>query len=97
MSKLPPDDLFAHLELPVHHCALVSSSGALAGSGLGAKIDSHHLVMRLNNAPTKGFEKDVGALRFQPQLHLPPPFPRCFSMLTRSAQATLCTAVHHDR
>lgn len=44
ISKLPKKDLFAHLDLPVHRCALVSSGAALLGSGLGPKIDSHHLV-----------------------------------------------------
>lgn len=87
-KKLPDDDLFAHLDLPVHRCALVSSSGALLGSGLGPRIDAHHLVMRLNNAPVAGFEKDVGApsqrplpalhtraLRPRPAADAPPPRP----------------------
>ncbi|CAH1984946.1 unnamed protein product [Acanthoscelides obtectus] len=41
-------------------CAIVSSAGALKGSNLGKFIDSHDLVLRFNNAPTKGFEEDVG-------------------------------------
>lgn len=42
-------------------CALVSSAGALKGSHLGPEIDSHDVVLRFNNAPTKGFEQDVGS------------------------------------
>jgi hypothetical protein len=33
----------------------------LSGSGLGEEIDAHDKVWRLNMAPTKGYEKDVGA------------------------------------
>lgn len=78
VAKLPEDDLFAHLTLPVHRCALVSSSGAMLGSGLGPRIDSHHLVMRLNNAPVKGFEKDVGA-------SAPPRLPSSCAVILRFA------------
>ena len=41
-------------------CAIVSNSGSLSGSNLGEEIDSHDIVMRFNNAPTVGFEDDVG-------------------------------------
>ena len=41
-------------------CAVVSSSGSLHGSGLGAFIDSHDLVPRFNNAPTDKHEEAVG-------------------------------------
>lgn len=43
-------------------CAYVSSSGVLLGSKLGKQIDSHDLVIRVNAAPTIGFEEDVGNL-----------------------------------
>lgn len=42
-------------------CAVVSSAGALLGSGLGAEIDAHDFVVRFNDAPTDGFEGDVGS------------------------------------
>ncbi|KAI1278409.1 Beta-galactoside alpha-2,6-sialyltransferase 2 [Halotydeus destructor] len=42
-------------------CALVTSAGSLKGAKLGPEIDSHDLIVRFNNAPTEGFEEDVGA------------------------------------
>lgn len=48
-------------------CALVSNSPKLKGRGLGKDIDSNEVVVRMNNAPTKRHEKDVGkktSLRF---------------------------------
>lgn len=45
----------------VGSCALVSNSGALKGANLGAEVDAHDLVFRFNNAPTKGYEADVGS------------------------------------
>ena len=42
-------------------CALVHSDGKLKGSGLGHRIDKHHLVIRLNDAPVSGHEEDVGS------------------------------------
>ncbi|XP_057652169.1 beta-galactoside alpha-2,6-sialyltransferase 1 isoform X1 [Diorhabda carinulata] len=44
-----------------HSCAVVASAGSLKDSKLGSLIDSHDLVLRFNNAPTEGFEEDVGA------------------------------------
>lgn len=41
-------------------CAIIASAGSLKNSNLGARIDSHDLVLRFNHAPTEGFEKDVG-------------------------------------
>lgn len=42
-------------------CGVVSSSGSLKNSGLGGRIDSDDFVIRFNNAPTAGHEKDVGS------------------------------------
>ena len=41
-------------------CALVSSGASMSGSNLGAEIDANEIVVRFNNAPTKGYEADVG-------------------------------------
>ena len=42
------------------NCGVVSSAGSLLHSRLGKNIDSNDFVIRFNNAPTKGFEIDVG-------------------------------------
>jgi hypothetical protein len=41
-------------------CAIVFSSGKLVDRGLGASIDGHDAVFRMNDAPSVGFEHDVG-------------------------------------
>ena len=45
----------------VNRCAVVGSSGYLHGSGLGPQIDAYDAVFRMNDAPTAGFEADVGS------------------------------------
>lgn len=42
-------------------CVLVSSSGQMLGAGVGQEIDQTGCVIRMNNAPTLGYEKDVGS------------------------------------
>jgi hypothetical protein len=41
-------------------CALVTSGAGILHSGLGPAIDQHQVIVRLNNAPIKGFQQDVG-------------------------------------
>ena len=41
-------------------CAVVSSSGQLLHSNSGPEIDNATCVIRMNNAPTVDYEKDVG-------------------------------------
>ncbi|CAI5658437.1 unnamed protein product [Oreochromis niloticus] len=42
------------------HCAVVGTAGILNGSKVGAEIDAHDYVFRMNGAVTKGYEEDVG-------------------------------------
>lgn len=42
-------------------CAVVGNSGNLRESWYGPQIDSHDFVLRMNKAPTAGFEADVGS------------------------------------
>ncbi|XP_076123394.1 CMP-N-acetylneuraminate-beta-galactosamide-alpha-2,3-sialyltransferase 2 [Alosa pseudoharengus] len=42
-------------------CAVVGNSGNLRGAGYGPLIDKHNYIMRINLAPTVGFEEDVGS------------------------------------
>ena len=41
-------------------CALVGNSGTIIGTGHGKDIDKHDAVIRINYAPTRGFQYDVG-------------------------------------
>ncbi|XP_053093179.1 CMP-N-acetylneuraminate-beta-galactosamide-alpha-2,3-sialyltransferase 1 isoform X1 [Pangasianodon hypophthalmus] len=41
-------------------CAVVGNSANLIRSHYGAIIDNHDFVFRMNRAPTKGYERDVG-------------------------------------
>ncbi|KAJ8403066.1 hypothetical protein AAFF_G00359820 [Aldrovandia affinis] len=42
-------------------CAVVGNSGNLKGSKYGPLIDSSDFVIRMNQAPTLGYERDVGS------------------------------------
>ncbi|XP_033113902.1 beta-galactoside alpha-2,6-sialyltransferase 2-like [Anneissia japonica] len=48
------------LTLRCSTCALVTSSGRLINRSAGVDIDSAKCVIRMNDAPTRGFENDVG-------------------------------------
>lgn len=41
-------------------CALVTSSGQLTGSKRGREIDRSECVIRMNDAPSVGYQQDVG-------------------------------------
>ncbi|XP_069498507.1 CMP-N-acetylneuraminate-beta-1,4-galactoside alpha-2,3-sialyltransferase isoform X1 [Ambystoma mexicanum] len=47
--------------LTCRRCVIVGNGGVLANKSLGAKIDEYEVVIRLNSAPVKGYEKDVGS------------------------------------
>lgn len=49
------------LDMHCSHCALVSSSGQMLGAAAGQEIDDTECVIRMNNAPILGYEKDVGS------------------------------------
>jgi hypothetical protein len=63
-SMLPEFDIFGtrgrSRRAAAKSCALVSSGASMSGSNLGAEIDANEIVVRFNNAPTKGYETDVG-------------------------------------
>lgn len=42
-------------------CVVMGSGGILHGSHLGSHIDQYDIIIRLNNAPLHGFERDVGS------------------------------------
>ncbi|KAM9326946.1 alpha-N-acetyl-neuraminyl-2,3-beta-galactosyl-1,3-N-acetyl-galactosaminide alpha-2,6-sialyltransferase [Gastrophryne carolinensis] len=46
---------------PCKTCSVVSSSGQMLKSGLGPNIDQAECVLRMNIAPTAGYESDVGS------------------------------------
>ncbi|CAL8278795.1 unnamed protein product [Lota lota] len=48
------------LKLHCELCSIVSSSGQMLGQGAGPSIDRSSCVWRMNNAPARGFERDVG-------------------------------------
>ncbi|XP_038048520.1 alpha-N-acetyl-neuraminyl-2,3-beta-galactosyl-1,3-N-acetyl-galactosaminide alpha-2,6-sialyltransferase-like [Patiria miniata] len=48
-------------ELRCHTCALVTSSGQLLGKRAGKAIDATECVIRMNDAPTRRYEADVGS------------------------------------
>ncbi|XP_065833903.1 CMP-N-acetylneuraminate-beta-galactosamide-alpha-2,3-sialyltransferase 4-like [Oscarella lobularis] len=56
-------DFSRYKQLSSRHetCSLVGSSYNLMKNEFGAEIDSHDLVVRLNDPPVKGYEKHVGA------------------------------------
>lgn len=42
-------------------CAVVGNGGSLTNFALGSEIDGHDFVIRLNDAPTRGYEQHVGS------------------------------------
>ncbi|XP_036120307.1 CMP-N-acetylneuraminate-beta-galactosamide-alpha-2,3-sialyltransferase 1 isoform X2 [Molossus molossus] len=55
------DPLLARSPMGCRRCAVVGNSGNLRESWYGPQIDSHDFVLRMNKAPTVGFEADVGS------------------------------------
>lgn len=42
-------------------CVVVGSGGILHGKNLGPHIDQYDIIIRMNNAPVHGFERDAGS------------------------------------
>lgn len=59
--KIDRNDSQASAEKRYSSCAVVGSSGILLRRENGDLIDSHEMVIRLNNARTTGFERYVGS------------------------------------
>jgi hypothetical protein len=57
---LTADRIASLLNFPLT-CAIVSSAGTLKDTRLGHWIDSHDIVIQLNNAPIWGHQLDVGS------------------------------------
>ncbi|KAM6956297.1 ST3 beta-galactoside alpha-2,3-sialyltransferase 7 [Aplochiton taeniatus] len=56
---LPPS-MVGQGEGSCRHCVVVGSGGVLNGKHLGSHIDQYDVIIRMNNAPVSGFERDVG-------------------------------------
>lgn len=59
--RIRPGGMDQFLDMHCSQCALVSSSGQMLRAGAGEEIDKMGCVIRMNNAPTRGYEKDVGS------------------------------------
>uniref|UniRef100_A0A673H7L5 Lactosylceramide alpha-2,3-sialyltransferase n=1 Tax=Sinocyclocheilus rhinocerous TaxID=307959 RepID=A0A673H7L5_9TELE len=46
---------------PCKKCIIIGNGGILFNKSLGSQIDQYDVVIRLNEAPVAGFEKDVGS------------------------------------
>ncbi|KAH7838379.1 hypothetical protein Vadar_025649 [Vaccinium darrowii] len=61
LVKVPIDRNNGSVGTRYSSCAVVGSSGILLQSENGELIDSHEMVIRLNNARTSGYERHVGS------------------------------------
>ncbi|XP_022074965.1 alpha-N-acetyl-neuraminyl-2,3-beta-galactosyl-1,3-N-acetyl-galactosaminide alpha-2,6-sialyltransferase [Acanthochromis polyacanthus] len=59
--RISPFRMEQFLDKHCNQCALVSSSGQMLGAAAGEEIDRIGCVIRMNNAPTRGFEEDIGS------------------------------------
>ncbi|KAI4886622.1 hypothetical protein NFI96_012740 [Prochilodus magdalenae] len=47
--------------LSCKRCIIIGNGGIISNKSLGSKIDEYDVIIRLNEAPVSGFEKDVGS------------------------------------
>ena len=59
-KHLPEDMHWLYRKFHFKSCAIVGNSGELLKTQFGKSIDSHEVVIRLNQAPINGYEKHVG-------------------------------------
>ncbi|XP_063658939.1 CMP-N-acetylneuraminate-beta-galactosamide-alpha-2,3-sialyltransferase 1-like isoform X2 [Pan troglodytes] len=60
LIKAPPLCPLGHVVSNCQVCAVVGNSRSLRSSGLGFRINQREVVLRMNQAPVRGFEADVG-------------------------------------
>ncbi|XP_041803768.1 ST3 beta-galactoside alpha-2,3-sialyltransferase 7 [Chelmon rostratus] len=63
LASLPQPGLPPSLrrEGSCRRCVVVGNGGVLHGSHLGSHIDQYDIIIRMNNAPVPGFERDAGS------------------------------------
>lgn len=63
LASLPQPGLPSSLSRKGHcrRCVVVGNGGVLHESHLGSHIDQYDIIIRLNNAPVPGFERDAGS------------------------------------
>lgn len=63
LASLPQPGLPPSLEGEgsCRRCVVVGNGGILHGSHLGSHIDQYDIIIRMNNAPVPGFERDAGS------------------------------------
>ncbi|KAM9365065.1 ST3 beta-galactoside alpha-2,3-sialyltransferase 7 isoform 1-T2 [Pholidichthys leucotaenia] len=69
-------------------CVVVGSGGVLSGSHLGAHIDQYDVIIRLNDAPVQGYERDAGS-RTTFRLFYPEGAPHSANEYTKTAMVIL--------
>ncbi|KAG7228902.1 hypothetical protein INR49_008680 [Caranx melampygus] len=52
---------YSYKSLSCKTCVIIGNGGILSNKSLGHRIDQFDVVVRLNEAPVKGYEKDVGS------------------------------------
>ncbi|RVE64537.1 hypothetical protein OJAV_G00126750 [Oryzias javanicus] len=61
LAATESSDMPAHIEnLECRTCVVVGNGFAIKNTSLGSIIDKYDVVIRLNDAPVRGFEEDVG-------------------------------------
>lgn len=79
-------------------CAVVGNGGSLLLYRLGAAVDAHDVVIRLNGGPTKSFEQHVGRkTTFRYALCAPSPFTLRSGAGPRASETAVGAATQDDK